>query len=206
MTLHPLVKRLLDGEIQLADLPPEVRSEGERALRLLSGVDRDPVSLSPELEDRVLSDVRGRVVTLERPWWRRLIEPREGRLRLRPWLLGFTLAGLAGLVALLDRSGSVVGPVPGGADSASVRFVFYAPEARVVTVAGSFNDWSLTAAPLARADSVWTITLSLPAGQHEYAFVVDGRRWMTDPAAPAVDDGLGHRNSLVAVGPGARIL
>ena len=30
MTLHPLIARLLDGEIQMADLPPELRAEGER--------------------------------------------------------------------------------------------------------------------------------------------------------------------------------
>jgi len=28
---------------------------------------------------------------------------------------------------------------------------------------------------------------------------VDGARWVVDPAAPAVDDGFGRRNSVVAV-------
>ena len=37
--------------------------------------------------------------------------------------------------------------------------------------------------------------LALPAGQHQYAFVVDGARWVVDPGAPAVDDGFGRRNS-----------
>ena len=34
-TLHPLVTRLLDGELSLGDLPPELRGEGAAALRLL---------------------------------------------------------------------------------------------------------------------------------------------------------------------------
>src|SRR5216117_1862413 len=33
---HPLVKQLLDGDITLADLPAELRAEGEEALRLLA--------------------------------------------------------------------------------------------------------------------------------------------------------------------------
>jgi hypothetical protein len=54
---------------------------------------------------------------------------------------------------------------------------------------------------------VWSTTLALPVGQHQYAFVVDGRRWVADPAAPAVDDGFGRRNSVLAVtAQGARTL
>src|SRR5439155_1380617 len=89
---HPLVKRLLDGELSLAELPPELQGEGEEALRLVGAADRAPVALSPALEERVM-----------------------------------------------------------------------------------------------------------PVGQHQYAFVLDGARWVVDPAAPAVDDGFGRRNSVVAV-------
>jgi hypothetical protein len=36
---------------------------------------------------------------------------------------------------------------------------------------------------------------------------VDGRRWVTDPAAPAVDDGFGRRNSVLSVSAaGGRVL
>jgi len=68
-------------------------------------------------------------------------------------------------------------------------------------VAGTFNQWDRGAAPLVPAgkSGVWTTTLALPVGQHQYAFVVDGGRWVVDPGAPAVDDGFGRRNSVVAV-------
>jgi 1,4-alpha-glucan branching enzyme len=87
--------------------------------------------------------------------------------------------------------------------------MLHAPGAKSVTVAGTFNQWDQNAAPLipAGTDGVWTTTLALPVGQHQYAFVVDGRRWVADPAAPGVDDGFGRRNSVVAVTrQGARTL
>jgi len=94
-------------------------------------------------------------------------------------------------------------------DSVYVRFVLYAPGAQRVAVAGTFNQWDQNAARLVRlgADGIWTITLALPQGQHQYAFVVDGKRWVPDPAAPGIDDGFGRRNSVVAVtAHGARTL
>jgi len=50
---HPLVKQLLDGDITIADLPAELRAEGEEALRLLAAVDRSPVAL-PAILQRVM--------------------------------------------------------------------------------------------------------------------------------------------------------
>jgi hypothetical protein len=49
------------------------------------------------------------------------------------------------------------------------------------------------------ASGIWAATLILPAGQHQYAFVVDGARWVADPSAPAVDDGFGRQNSVLAL-------
>jgi 1,4-alpha-glucan branching enzyme len=82
-----------------------------------------------------------------------------------------------------------------------VRFVLVAPEAKQVSLAGTFNQWNTQVTPLVRAGAtgVWTATLTLPAGQHQYAFVVDGARWVADPGAPAVDDGFGRRNSVLTL-------
>ena len=63
--------------------------------------------------------------------------------------------------------------------------------------------------PLVRTtgDGVWTATLTLPVGQHQYTFVVDGTQWVPDPSAPAIDDGFGRRNSVLAVtAQGGRVL
>lgn len=209
------VKRLLDGELTLADLPPELRAEGEEALRLVAALGRAPVTLSPALDAQVMAAVRQHAKSPVRRLWHRLADPREVRLRVRPWeVWGGALAAAACLALLLTRPPA---PVPSGAVAAGdaspnvifVRFVLYAPDARGVTVAGTFNQWDQKAAPLAPAgrDGVWMTTLALPVGQHQYSFVVDGRRWVPDPAAPAVDDGFGRRNSVVAVTTqGARTL
>jgi len=215
-TFHSLVKRLLDGELSLSDLPPELRGEGAEALRLLGAVDRAPVALSAEFETRVMAEVRRRARSPIRRVWRGLVEPRdiELRLRVRPWVVwGAALATAAAVALLLTRppqASEGARPVRVAAgDSVYVRFVLYAPTARRVAVAGTFNQWDQNASPLARvgAGGVWTITLALPQGHHQYAFVVDGARWVPDPAAPGVDDGFGRRNSMVAVtARGARLL
>ena len=191
---HPQVKRLLDGELTLTDLPPELRAEGEEALRLLAALDREPVTLPAALDARVLAAVRRRAETPS--LWRRLVAPREVRLRLRPWTLVPALAAAAALVLLLSRPA----PTPAAA-TVTVRFVLFAPEARQVALAGTFNQWDPAATPLVRtgAPGVWAATLTLPAGQHQYAFVVDGARWVADPSAPAVDDGFGRQNSVLAL-------
>ena len=211
---HPLVKRFLDGELHLADLPPELHAEARAAERLLGAVDRAAVTLPAGLDARVMAEVRKRspAPSGARRWWHGLVALREIRVRYRLWTLGPALAAAAALVLLLTPARPAVEagmPVVATApESVFVRFVLFAPGAHQVSVAGTFNQWSVTAAPLALtgAAGVWTATVALPVGQHQYAFVVDGRRWVNDPAAPTVDDGFGRRNSVMAVGAGVRAL
>jgi len=60
-----------------------------------------------------------------------------------------------------------------------------APDARTVTVVGSFNGWSPTAHRLQRSPyHDWATTVYLPPGRIVYLFSVDGALWL-DPA----DDG-----------------
>jgi AMP-activated protein kinase-like protein len=193
---HPLVKRLLDGEVTLADLPLALRAEGEEALRLLAAVDREPVAVSPALDERVMAEVRRRAAAPS--VWRWLNRPREIRVRLRPWMLGPALAAAAAIVLLVARP---TPPPPLAPKMVTVRFVLVAPEAQQVAVAGTFNQWDAGATPLVRAGAagVWTATVTLPAGNHQYAFVVDGARWVPDPAAPTVNDGFGRRNSVLTL-------
>jgi AMP-activated protein kinase-like protein len=198
--LHPLVKLLLDGELRLSDLPPELKPEGERALRLLEAVDRAPVALSAQLDDRVMTAVRARAASR----WRWLVQPRELRIHVRPWTLVPALAAAAALVFVLVRptapSAESVATIATAPESVTVRLVLHAPDAQRVAVAGSFNQWNAAATPLLRSGTgVWTATLTLPVGQHQYAFVVDGIRWVPDPSAPGVDDGFGRRNSVLAL-------
>jgi 1,4-alpha-glucan branching enzyme len=82
------------------------------------------------------------------------------------------------------------------------RFGFDQPAARSVHLAGSFNNWSTSADAMQKgADGRWTLVKDLPAGSHQYKFVIDGSDWKTDPANPnSTDDGFGGKNSLLTVG------
>ena len=193
---HPRVKQLMDGELSLSELPPELRAEGEAALRWLATVDRTPIVLSSNLDERVMAKVRSRL-----PARTRVLDLRR---RIRPWVLGAVAAAAAVLLMTLPRESRVRVPVGAIARApVHVRFVLYAPGAGRVAVAGTFNQWNADAAPLAptRRPGLWTATLPLSPGQHQYAFLVDGRHWVSDPTAPTVDDGFGRRNSVVAVNP-----
>ena len=74
-----------------------------------------------------------------------------------------------------------------------VRLMLTDPEARRVAVVGDFNSWRSDATPLVREPGTphWSVTLALRDGQHRYAFVVDGTRWVPDPSTPrrGMDDG-----------------
>lgn len=196
-SFHPFVKAVLDGERASRDLPPELHGELEEARQLLAAVSRREVVLSPAVDARVMSAVRKRARSPRVRAWHWLTAP-----SVPPWAAG-ALAAAAALVLFLVRvpPGSPPGESHVVPDSVYVKFVLFAPAAHQVAVAGTFNRWDPSATPLASAGEggVWTVTLALPTGQHQYAFVVDGQRWVTDPAAPAVDDGFGRRNSVLSV-------
>lgn len=82
-----------------------------------------------------------------------------------------------------------------------VRFVLADADAHTVSLVGDFNEWEKRATPL-RADrpGVWTAQVALPPGRHEYAYVVDGKRWVADPAAEQMADDFDTPSSVVTVG------
>ncbi len=83
-----------------------------------------------------------------------------------------------------------------------LRFRLRAPGAERVSVVGDFNGWDPAAAPLSRAgDGWWETSLRLPAGVHEYAYLVDGRPVTPPEAEATVPDGFGGRNALLRVQP-----
>lgn len=167
---------------------------------------RVPVALDAGFDARVMAAVRHP----DRPWRTVARWWTEPRLRLSP-LSGLAwAAGLAGLALLGGRAlqrqlpvegvgGSALGTEPG---SQVVQFVLVAPRAGTVALVGDFNDWDPSRTPLhVAASGVWSVNVPLQPGQHQYAFVVDGRNWQPDPAAPkAVADDFGSPNSVITVG------
>ena len=135
------------------------------------------------------------------------------RRRVDPWhrwsrssIVGVSLAaGIGGITTL-----SVVAPAthPGASGLSPVvlgdtvvstlrdtlrlvRLMFDAPDARRVAVAGDFNRWDADATLLTRerGSRGWSVTLALRDGEHRYAFVVDGTRWVPDPRAERTVEG-----------------
>ena len=85
-----------------------------------------------------------------------------------------------------------------------VRLEFYAPQAREVFVAGSFNEWRPQATALLSSSSgLWAREFALAPGRYEYLFLVDGQ-WLPDPQAKgSAPNPFGGVNSLLLVGNAA---
>lgn len=183
-------------------------TDREDSLEPFIDILKEPAGLRPDLTDRVMAEIdglppHGLGAASRVRWWRR-----RWTIRLSP-VHGLGIAAvLAGLV-LAVRLVSPRGPTaPEGqvvaASGRLTQFVLVAPEASGVSVVGDFNDWSMSATPLTRAegDGIWHVTLPLGPGRYRYAFVVNGTIWRNDPEAPAADDEFGRSNSVLTVGGG----
>jgi hypothetical protein len=96
-----------------------------------------------------------------------------------------------------------VGDARGGAsahvaDRIFVEFRLHAA-ASSVQLAGSFTNWQPIYDLHQVAPDQWSVSVPLTQGVHDYAFVVDGTRWVADPFAAAVADGFGGVNSRVTL-------
>ena len=87
-----------------------------------------------------------------------------------------------------------------GTDRQHVVIYHTFPEAKSVSVAGSFNDWKPTAGSLQdRWCDIWRVDLTLKPGRYEYRFVVDGK-WADDTINPnRVQNPFGSYNSVLVV-------
>ena len=71
------------------------------------------------------------------------------------------------------------------------EFLMYAPEAKTVSVAGTFNDWRVDANPLTPdPDGTWRTFLTLAPGRYEYKYIIDGK-WCSEPGSDGMYDGRG---------------
>jgi hypothetical protein len=151
-----------------------------------------------------------------------LTRPRTLRLRVSPLgtlaAAGIAIAAIFGLRRATEREfGDEMRrtdqhPIPGNTGEYRVaqktdtvvvkQFIFVAPEAKQVALAGDFNDWDTSKTQFVKNEQsgLWTVTVPLPPGRYKYAFVVDGERWVADPRAPrAVGDDFDRPSSTVTV-------
>lgn len=81
----------------------------------------------------------------------------------------------------------------------AVTFTVHAEKGKAVYVAGDFNAWDPTAKKMAFKGGVYTASVKLTPGDHQYKFVIDGT-WCADPEnANAVANDQGTFNSVITV-------
>ena len=217
-------QRYLDREMDpseeaafLARLDEAERVELHATGAALSALERLPRVAAPVgLADRVMAEIRP--------------PRQSALARLRAWmerrpLLGWEFAGaalaasalfvvLAPLslppagdalpqTALSSASSSLTRAAHAPSDeSNALRFSLYAPQAGSVALVGDFNGWgSMSEVRLKPAGKgMWSVVVPLPSGRYQYAFLVDGQRWVTDPRAEQrVSDDFGRQNAVVTI-------
>ena len=202
--IDPRLQKALDGERDPGGLSADQREAYDRLMNASMLLAAQP---AVSVADRVMAEIRALPPQAQpASRWRRatrwLTRPLAVTLRLKPaWTLGVVAAGLAAILLLPGEPKDV--PTPGAAEGIA-RFVGNFPGARSVEVVGSFNNWSRGSLHLRdeNHDGIWHAAAVLPAGQHEYMFVVDGERWVADPLAGRyVDDGFGagRQNAVLIV-------
>ncbi|MBI4358796.1 MAG: isoamylase early set domain-containing protein [Candidatus Omnitrophica bacterium] len=90
--------------------------------------------------------------------------------------------------------------------SHKIEFEYFAPQAKSVSLVGTFNNWNEKACPLRKdKGGRWRVTLPLQPGRYEYRFLVDGT-WECDPEPKeCVPNPFGSWNCVVSVSRGLKI-
>lgn len=168
---------------------------------------RRPLRVNAALFDARVMDELLRTPTGLRERFERFVRPRT--IRISP-----LVALAAGLLFAVSIAGSVLYVLPSSPRARErtvartepgapiVEFGFAAPHASSVALVGDFNNWDPKATPLRAASTggVWSVEVPVPPGRHLYAFVVDGKVWRPDPAAPkATGEDFGEPNSALTV-------
>lgn len=198
------------------DLPTESSDFAER----IAGPLRRPERLDPSFDDRLMRRVeieapalyaRSRPTTVR--WWKTTRVVRFSPLGAVALAAGISMFVALSTLAVGSRAWKR-GATPEGTASAAirsdtvnlVRFVFADSNARRVELVGDFNEWTKGATQLKRsgAPGVWTVSVPLSPGRHEYAFIINGSRWVADPLAVKSSDDFGTESSVIRVGASAK--
>jgi hypothetical protein len=191
-----------------SSLPQHVECEAESdSLRRISREIAEMPYLDPPRN--LLPSVMDAIAHKQFPWWYRTVRwarsPRS--FTFSPFQVA-TLSSLLVLVSFLSafvllRSEPRSLSGPGLQGKAPVTLTLNMPEARSVSVVGTFNDWHEKGYEMKRdgTGSTWHLVLQLPAGRYEYAYVLDGQKIVPDPQAEFfADDGFGNQNAVLIVG------
>ena len=201
----PKVQQYLDGELPAEAVDSAELSDADRLLKAAT-VYTDGLDVpGPEIDRAVMASIRVRKNEESQSIWNWLF--RIQAFHVRPVVavavvIVFVAVGIVG-GSLRDRTQYAI-ENSNDPPEILVRFELVAPTASSVSLTGSFNEWQPDGVQLTRnsESGVWTGTVPLRPGEHQYMFVIDGSEWIPDPDAHAqVDDGFGQTNSVIVVGP-----
>ena len=122
-------------------------------------------------------------------------------LRRRSFLAGAAAASLCLLLGFTLLARLTAGPAP-AAQARSFRIVYYAPQARSVSLLGDFNGWTSEIPLMPKGEAgYWLAEVTVEPGEYRYVLIVDGQERTGDPLADyVVDDDFGAKNSVVRIG------
>ena len=80
-----------------------------------------------------------------------------------------------------------------------VTFTYEDESATTVHLVGTMNGWDRTSTPFTKKDGQFEVTVELYPGEYEYKFLIDGKKWITDPSNELICHGR-YDNSLLIVG------
>jgi hypothetical protein len=169
----------------------------------------------PSFEKRLMEKVRieGPALYPVRAWSNPSWWSTQRVFRLSP-LTGLAMA--AGISAIIALSGIALGSRISARSAAItrtaqlnarpdtvqlVRFVFVDSGAARIELVGDFNEWTRGRTQLkpSGAPGVWAVSVPLSPGRHEYAFIINGSRWVADPLAVKSSDDFGTESSVIRV-------
>jgi Glycogen recognition site of AMP-activated protein kinase len=193
----------------------EDRTEDAAFIERIAASLRAPERAHPSFEKRLMERVRREGLALypgrgssQPSWWRK-----QRVVRFSPIA---AMAMAAGVTAVIALSGVAIGSRIGArtnevaratravlpSDTVHlVRFVFVDSRASSVELVGDFNEWTRgsTTLSLSGVPGVWAVSVPLAPGRHEYAFIVNGTRWVADPLAVRATDDFGTESSVIRV-------
>jgi 1,4-alpha-glucan branching enzyme len=89
-----------------------------------------------------------------------------------------------------------IGPKEG--EGRRVEFRLKDVTAAQVALVGSFTEWKPQ--PMTRSGAGWYLSVVLPPGSYQFAFLLDGQTWYLPKDSPGVvEDGFGRSNATIVI-------
>lgn len=187
--MNHLISMFIDNELSLVEKKLFVG-----CIREESSFAQETLSLL-EQEKRLVAAIKKKVPAVSR---QRRISGSKGRF------IGLALAAclllvLGHLFVDLSPEGSPLLVSP--QKTMIQKFVIFQKGITQAEIVGTFTGWEKVPLSPARESGYWYVTLNVPAGEHRYAYILDGVRQLADPTVHAREfDDFGAENSILLVG------